>query len=103
MCSSDLLNPRIRAQSGIFLAYNLYAEPSIDVKGAYDYIALEKIQEYYLTRCQRPNGKVQFLYKIEIDKSGMLEMVNAVRKMGISKERIYPELTSIGERINYRE
>lgn len=97
------LNPRIRAQSGIFLAYNLYAEPSIDVKGAYDYIALEKIQEYYLTRCQRPNGKVQFLYKIEIDKSGMLEMVNAVRKMGISKERIYPELTSIGERINYRE
>lgn len=40
------LNPRIRAQSGLFLAYNLYAEPSLN--GDYDYLSLERIQDYYL-------------------------------------------------------
>ena len=47
--------------------------------------------------------KEQFLYKIIIEKSGIQEMANALNKMGISKERIYPELSSVGERINYRE
>ena len=97
------LNPRIRAQSGIFLAYNLYAEPSLDVKGAYDYIALERIQKYYLEKSECKERKEQFLYKIIIERSGIQEMVNALNKMGISKEHIYPELSSIGERINYRE
>lgn len=98
------LNPRIRAQSGIFLAYNLYAEPSSDVvNGAYDYIALEKIQKHYLRKKDGSDRKEQFLYKIIIEKSGIQEMANALNKMGISKERIYPELSSVGERINYRE
>lgn len=97
------LNPRIRAQSGIFLAYNLYAEPSLDVDGAYNYIALEMIQKYYLEKCKRKERKERFLYKIIIEKGGIQEIVNALNKMGISKERIYPELSSVGERINYRE
>ncbi len=97
------LNPRIRAQSGIFLAYNLYAEPSSNFESAYGYIALEMIQKYYFEKCKRKEGKEQFLYKIIIEKSGIQEMANALKKMGISKERIYPELSSVGERINYRE
>lgn len=96
------LNPRIRAQSGIFLAYNLYAEPSLDVEGAYSYIALEMIQKYYLEKCKRKERKERFLYKVIIEKGGVKEIVNALNKMGISKERIYPELSSVGERINYR-
>lgn len=96
------LNPRIRAQSGIFLAYNLYAEPSQKVNGAYEYIELERIQEYYLNKCTRAEKKVQFLYKITIEKNAVKEIASALGKMGISKERIYPELSSVGERVNYR-
>lgn len=96
------LNPRIRAQSGIFLAYNLYAEPSKKVNSAYEYMELERIQEYYLKQCSRSEKKVQFLYKIIIGKDGIKEIANALGKMGISKERIYPELSSVGERVNYR-
>lgn len=97
------LNPRIRAQSGIFVAYNLYAEPSQKVNGAYEYLELERIQKYYLDKCTRAEKKVPFLYKITIWKDGIKEIANALSKMGISKERIYPELTSVGERVNYRE
>lgn len=94
------LNSRIRAQSGIFLAYNLYVEPSKKFNGAYEYMELERIQEYYLSHCSRKEKKVQFLYKIIIEKDGIKEIANALEKMGISKERIYPELSSIGERVN---
>lgn len=97
------LNPRIRAQSGIFLAYNLYAEPSKDVNGAYNYMALENIQKYYMEKCKRNIRKERFLYKIRIEKGGIAEIAKALYKMGISKERIYPELSSVGERINYVE
>lgn len=90
------LNPRLRSQSGIFLAYNLYAEPSIG--NDYSYMALEKIQKYYLYECKREN-KYPFLYKIEINKDAGQSFAKFLKAIGISKERMYPELSNIGRRI----
>lgn len=91
------LNPRIRSQSGIFVAYNLYAEPSAIID-SYDYIDLEKIQTYYFERSERKE-KEQFLYRIVIEKTVAKEIAECLSRMGISKERIYPELANIGQRI----
>lgn len=92
------LNPRIRSQSGIFVAYNLYAEPS-SIMDAYSYMDLEKVQEYYFEKCERED-KEQFLYKVIIEKKAAKEIAECLVRMGISKERIYPELSNIGQRIH---
>lgn len=92
------LNPRVRSQSGIFVAFNLYAEPSIEDE--YTYIGLEKIQEYYMKHSNRKN-KQPFLYKITIDKDGVREIADCLENMGINKSRIYPELSNIGDRVRF--
>lgn len=91
------LNPRVRSQSGIFVAYNLYAEPSNSLD-SYSYIDMEKVQEYYLSLCKREHRE-QFLYKIIIDRQAAREISECLVRMGISKERIYPELANIGQRV----
>ena len=91
------LNPRIRSQSGIFVAYNLYVEPS-SIIDAYSYMDLENVQEYYFEKCERED-KEQFLYKVIIEKKAAKEIAECLVRMGISKERIYPELSNIGQRI----
>ncbi|MEY8515915.1 FRG domain-containing protein [Lachnospiraceae bacterium 29-84] len=91
------LNPRIRSQSGIFVAYNLYTEPSRGAD-AYSYMDLEKVQKYYLETFEG-RKKEKFLYKVIIDKKAAKEMAACLRRMGISKEKIYPELANIGEKI----
>ena len=91
------LNPRIRSQSGIFLAYNLYAEPSRTLE-PYAYTDLEKVQDYYLNVYKR-RTKEPFLYKVVIEREAVREVAECLMRMGISKERIYPELANIGERI----
>lgn len=90
------LNPRVRSQSGIFVAFNLYAEPSINDE--YMYIGLEKVQEYYMKHSNRKNRK-PFLYKIIIDRSCTREIADCLENMGINKSRIYPELSNIGDRV----
>ena len=90
------LNPRMRNQSGMFLAYNLYIEPSLS--NAYNYMSLERIQEYYMKESKAEN-KRQFLYKIMIDKSNVKEIAECFIALGLSKERIYPELSNIGTKI----
>ena len=90
------LNPRLRSQSGIFLAYNLYAKPSIG--NDFSYLELERIQDYYLYRCECEK-KEPFLYKIIINKDAAGEFADFLKMIGISKEKIYPELSSIGKRI----
>lgn len=93
------LNPRIRSQSGIFLAYNLYAEPSQNDNDAYAYMDLQSVQDYYFNVCGRKSRKEQFLYKIVIEKGAAEEIAECLYRMGISKERIYPELVNIGQRV----
>lgn len=90
------LNPRMRTQSGMFLAYNLYTEPSL--KNEYGYMSLEKIQEYYMNECKAEN-KQQFLYKIMIDKKSVKEIADCFIALGLSTEKIYPELSNIGSKI----
>lgn len=90
------LNPRIKAQSGIFVAFNLYTEPSKNTE--YDYMALNKIQDYYFQCCERKT-KEQFLYKIQINKDAVKDIAACVGSMGINTAVIYPELENIGKKI----
>lgn len=87
-------NNRIRAQSGMFMAYNIFTEPS--EKKYFDYMALEKVQEFYL---QQFKDESPFLYLIEIEGTRKEEIANWLKAIGVTKDIIYPELSNIGERI----
>ena len=93
------LNPRIRVQSGTFLAYNLYASPSSepDDKGFfYSYLALDKIQEYYIKKFHTEKPQL-FLYKITIPSNQKDDFADKLRTIGIRRSQIYPELNWLGE------
>ena len=91
------LNDRIRAQSGIFMAYNVYTKP--DAYNKFDYIALEKIQENYLKEFSDDRETCPFLYKVVIEKGKRKEIADWVNAFGMSKEKCYPELDNIGARV----
>lgn len=91
------LNDRIRAQNGIFVAYNVYTKPDTDNR--FDYIALEKIQENYLKEFSNDKETCPFLYKVVIEKEKRKEIADWVNAFGMSKEKCYPELDNIGLRI----
>ena len=91
------LNDRIRAQSGIFMAYNVYTKP--DENNKFDYIALENIQEKYLKEFATEKDTCPFLYKVIIEKDKRKEIADWVKAFGMSKEKCYPELENIGTRI----
>lgn len=92
------LNDRIRAQSGLFIMYNLGSVPvawkgdkvAVDKANTnlFHYQSLESIQEYYLTL---PDTN-PFLIKLRIPKRIKKELGRILYKCGISKEKIYPEL-----------
>lgn len=95
------LNTRIKAQSGFFLAYNIYTPPLTKEKGekyenpqdAFDFVTLENIQERVLVS----NPKDVFLYKINVDSMCCKEIAEWLLCMGVSKPMIYPELEKIKE------
>lgn len=93
------LNRRIQAQNGIFLAYNIYTSP--DENDEFDYISLEEIQEFYFKLFQDDTEEeiCPFLYKIMIKKEEREQVASWVSAFGMSKEKCYPELSNIGERI----
>lgn len=91
------LNDRIRAQSGIFMAYNVYTKP--DENDEFKYIALENIQENYLNEYKEDRDTCPFLYKVIIKEDKRKEIAEWVKAFGMSKEKCYPELVNIGERI----
>ncbi len=91
------LNRRIQAQSGVFLAYDIYACP--DKEFTFHYMSLEEIQKDYLSGFQDERDTCPFLYKIEIEKTKREEIASWVRACGMSKEKCYPELANIGERV----
>lgn len=90
------LNPRIRSQSGMFLAFNIYTPPSEGIN--YEYMDLEKIQEFYLREFREEDPK-PFLYKIVIVSKARKQIADWIKSMGVSKEKIYPELHNIGQRV----
>lgn len=98
------LNARIKAQSGLFVAFSLQSKPAI-WKGEtintaktsarmFSYQALGSIQDYYLTL---PN-KHPFLMKIRIPVNMKKELGRNLYKCGISKEKIYPQLDNYRHR-----
>lgn len=101
ICTSRL-NARLRSQSGMFMAYNIYAYPN---EGSdYDYQDLENIQKFYLDRFNQKRNAGErevepFMYKIRIDRKSCPKIAELLEKFGISKEKIYPELNNIGERV----
>lgn len=96
------MNPRIRAQSGLFVACSLKSLPVIweddlsDYRKEADavkanifyYQSLESIQEYYL----KTPGNKPFLMKIIIPARIKEELGKTLYRFGVSKEKIYPEL-----------
>ena len=98
------LNDRIRAQSGLFVIYNLESVPvawegeDIKTKGPntdlFYYQSLESIQDYYLSL----PDKHPFLIKIRIPKGIKKELGKMLYKCGISKEKVYPELSNYRHR-----
>ena len=98
------LNERIRAQSGLFVAFSLKTAPII-WEGAqvdttkpsakmFKYQALESIQEYYL----KLTNKNPFMMVIKIPVDIKKELGRMIYKCGISKEKIYPELENYRHR-----
>lgn len=96
------LNPRIRTQSGQFMAYSPFARPAYgcnDKDGIknmnpdrFSYLSLLKIQQFYLD--EFPDAE-PFVYEIQIRAEIKEELANYLRQVGINRFRIYPELTNL--------
>lgn len=82
------LNHRIRAQSGSFVAFDVYTD-------AHNYKTLEAVQEDFLAR---DSSLTPFLYRIVIKKDGCKEIYDALKAMGFTRRFVYPEL----EQVKYR-
>jgi len=97
------LNDRLNAQNGGFVAFNL--ETPLDICKR---ISLENIQkevlEHWGDGCFGNDYESPvFLYIVKIDKTVCLDMAKCLRAIGMSTERLYPELNNIGKRINHRD
>lgn len=99
------LNPRIRTQSGQFIAYSPFALPAYgpsekDVyydgkkmrADRYSYMSLIKVQQYFLKKYP---SEYPFMYELQIDYRCKQDIADFLRKSGISRYRIYPELTHL--------
>lgn len=100
------MNPRLRAQSGMFMSYNLHSVPVRPQLGTnpnnkicspklFHYLALESIQRYYLSKfpAEKP-----FLMKIHIGKQLKRELGDTLRFLGMNRYRIYPELNQLAKK-----
>lgn len=91
---SSRANMRIRSQYGMFIAFNIFTPPNKSEK--FEYMALEDVQNAYLRICK---DKSPFMFKIVIRNESKQQIAEWLKAIGVSKEMIYPELSSIGERI----
>ena len=80
------LNHRIRAQSGSFVAYDLYA----DVED--ESYTLERLQNAEVE--QNKDNPHIFLYKLTISQSCCQDIYDTLRTMGITRQFVYPEIES---------
>ncbi len=97
------LNPRLRAQSGIFMTYNLRALPIQPVAGTtgpiafgelFHYLSLESIQRFYLEQFDED----PFMLKLSMDKNQKQEMGRLLRCLGLNRYRVYPELEHLTQK-----
>ena len=99
-------NRRINAQSGTFVAYNLLPmkdKTKSSSKEMFDYLALNKIQEYYIKLCESKGEepKTPFLRKAIIPNL-VKEDLNAVLSscFNYSDKKVYPDLEVIFKNID---
>ena len=100
------INPRLKAQSGMFVAFSLLSRPmypmgksEVDPKHRiklFEYESLDELQELYL-KGNLASGSVRknrnpFLYKIIIPKEMKKSLGKRLHWLGFSKERFYPEI-----------
>lgn len=97
------MNPRLRAQSGIFMTYNLRALPIQPIEGTtgpiafgelFHYLSLESIQRFYLEKFDED----PFMLKLSMDKNQKQEMGRLLRSLGLSRYRVYPELEHLTQK-----
>ena len=103
------LNPRIKTQSGNFLAYSIFSRPICfeqsteraqceDDKKAnpkteyFNYLSLMKIQDYYRQVCE---DALPFMMTVVIPKGEKKRLADYLAHVGINKYRIYPELDNL--------
>ena len=91
--------PRIKAQSGVFVAYPLDAHPQSEKNGEnrYHYMDLMQIQTNYnnLVRDCQINGP--FLFTIEIRKEAVYSIREELKQFNINSGKYYPELFKLFE------
>lgn len=112
-------NPRIRSQSGTFLAFNLCEFPltqNLQEKEQYlgfSHIELECVQKFYMeseylaasiegksgSSYQAMRNRLPFLHKILIDATAARDIRNLVAMLGKRTDTVYPELFRIGEQL----
>lgn len=101
------INPRVQAQSGNFMAFNLFAKGKAnkdDVCCSYSYLDLKKIQEQFIEFFKKHNPdadikKYIFLYQIVLANADTKEQAaEFVKATGMGTERVYPELQNIIEK-----
>lgn len=116
-------NPRIRNQSGHFLAFNLCELPlkddlrtEEDCYHGFEHVELTKVQEFYMSNawfhnylvpqvtdgsnaCRAMEKRIPFLHKIIIENNAVGTIKEYVECLGKRKETVYPELYHIGRQI----
>lgn len=88
--------PRVKAQSGRFLAYNLYAKKRDD-EDPYDYLDLGNLQNVFIEKFKEMGcedlKECVFLYKIILPTYYVQkEIAIWLRAIGMKNDRVYPEL-----------
>lgn len=88
--------PRVKAQSGRFLAYNLYAK-KCGSEDPYDYLDLNKLQEIFIEKFKKMGcadlRECVFLYKIILPNFVVQQRIATwLRAIGMKNDRVYPEL-----------
>lgn len=91
------LNPRLRAQSGMFLAFSPFSLPVCQDgfssgPSAFSYLALLNIQEHFLKTFPDEDP---FIYEIRILNYAKDKIGEQLKLAGINKYRIYPELENL--------
>lgn len=97
------VNQRIKAQMGTFTIFGLYNDADLQIEKDsknYTKYSLDKIQVEYEKKCNSSQYEYKpFLTKIEISALKKQEIANSLRKLGIQKQHIYPELSNIGQNL----
>lgn len=101
------LNPRIRTQSGQFMAFSPFTlpvygpnsddtdDPQIKEKVRayrFAYMSLLNIQNYFLKHFPDDDP---FVYELQIQAGSKTDVANYLRSTGINRYRIYPELNNL--------